>query len=82
MQGKLGDCWLVSALSIITADDELVKGKTIDKNKKSSDSNMTNLSYGIHPIMFHLFEKYGLYVFKFYKSFKPVYVVVDELFPV
>jgi hypothetical protein len=32
--------------------------------------------------MFHIFREYGLYVFKFFKNFKAVYVVVDELFPV
>jgi hypothetical protein len=32
--------------------------------------------------LFHSFVKYGLYVFKFFKKFKPVYVVVDELFPI
>lgn len=29
VQGKLGDCWYVSALSIITLDDLYVKGKPI-----------------------------------------------------
>lgn len=28
IQGKLGDCWYVSALSIITSNDQLVKGKS------------------------------------------------------
>jgi hypothetical protein len=26
-QGKLGDCWLVSSLSVIAANDEYIKGK-------------------------------------------------------
>jgi hypothetical protein len=29
IQGKLGDCWYVSALSIITSNDEFVKGKSL-----------------------------------------------------
>lgn len=31
--------------------------------------------------MFAGFRKYGIYVMKFYKQSKPVYVVVDELIP-
>ena len=27
VQGKLGDCWLVSSLSIIASNDEYIKGK-------------------------------------------------------
>lgn len=34
------------------------------------------------PPLFHYFTNYGMYVFKFFKKFKPVYVIVDELFPV
>lgn len=29
VQGMLGDCWYVSALSIITQNDQYVKGKPI-----------------------------------------------------
>jgi hypothetical protein len=73
VQGKVGDCWYVSALSIIATNDEYIKGKSIDKCEK--DPSL--LTYGIHPLLFHSFVKYGLYVFKFFKKFKPVYVVVD-----
>ena len=29
VQGKLGDCWFVSALSIIANNDEYIRGKSI-----------------------------------------------------
>lgn len=29
-----------------------------------------------------MFVDYGIYVFKYFKKFKPVYVLVDQLFPV
>jgi hypothetical protein len=32
--------------------------------------------------MFAGFRNYGIYVFKFFKNYKPAYVLVDELFPV
>lgn len=38
--------------------------------------------YGVNPYLFKFFTKFGLYVFKYYKKFKPVYVIVDDLFPV
>ncbi len=38
--------------------------------------------YGVNPYLFKFFAKYGLYVFKYYKKFKPVFVVVDDLFPI
>lgn len=78
VQGNLGDCWYVSALSIITQNDEYIKGKSFEKLKRQPSM----LTDGIHPPLFHLFRKYGLYVFKFFKKFKPVYVIIDELFPV
>lgn len=34
VQGNLGDCWYVSALSIITQNDEYIKGKSVDKLKR------------------------------------------------
>lgn len=78
IQGKLGDCWLVSSLSIIASNDEYIKGKSM----KECQRNPEELTYGIHPTLFHCFEEYGLYVFKFFKKFKPIYIVVDDLFPI
>ena len=77
VQGKLGDCWYVSALSTITLNDEYIKGKPILRCKKLSD-----LNEGIMPLLFRGFAKYGMYVFKFFKKFKPVYVIIDDLLPV
>lgn len=35
VQGKLGDCWLVSSLSIIASNDEYIKGKELKKCEKN-----------------------------------------------
>jgi hypothetical protein len=78
VQGKLGDCWYVSSLSIIANNEEYLKGKPIDQCRKSQELSV----YGVNPLLFKLFTKYGLYVFKYYKKFQPVYVVVDDLFPI
>ena len=37
VQGKLGNCWYVSALSIIANNDEYIKGKSLQKCKNNSD---------------------------------------------
>ena len=29
VQGRLGDCWFVSALSIVASNDEYIKGKPL-----------------------------------------------------
>jgi len=76
VQGLLGNCWYVSALSIITQNDEYIKGKSVEKLRSDE------ITSGICPPLFHYFINYGMYVFKFFKKFKPVYVVVDDLFPV
>lgn len=38
--------------------------------------------YGVNPLLFKFFIKYGIYVFKYFKKFQPIYVIVDDLFPV
>lgn len=78
MQGRLGDCWFVSSLSIVASKDEYITGKAISECTTAPE----NLIYGVHPVLFQCFDNFGLYVFKFFKSFKPIYVVVDDLFPV
>ena len=78
VQGKLGDCWLISSMSIIASNDEYIRGKDISYCQRHPEF----LTYGIHPQLFHCFAEYGMYVFKFFKNFKPIYVVVDDLFPI
>ncbi len=38
-------------------------------------------TYGVNPYLFKFFSQFGMYVFKFFKNFQPVYVVIDDLFP-
>ena len=35
----------------------------------------------MNPFLFKFFSKYGIYVFKYYKKFKPIYVLIDDLLP-
>ena len=78
MQGNIGDCWYISSLSIIANKQEYLKGAPFEVCKKDQSSAIE----GVNPYLFKFFLQYGMYVFKFYKKFQPVYVVVDDLFPV
>jgi hypothetical protein len=42
----------------------------------------TNLSKGIFPPIFHKFRSRGIYVLKYFKDFKWIYVIIDERLPV
>ena len=37
-----------------------------------------SLSKGVYPPIFHRYSKIGLYVIRFYKNFKWIYVIVDD----
>ena len=42
------------------------------------DVTVAKLISGIYPKIFHDLHKYGVYVFRFFKNFKWVYVVIDD----
>jgi hypothetical protein len=85
-QGTLGDCWFISALSVLVTRDELLTGgragvkynndMIIDKETASS------LSQGVWPAIFHRYRKQGIYVLRFFKNFEWLYVIVDDRLPV
>jgi len=60
----------------IKPDMELSKDLVIDNEV----SNM--LSNGIYPPIFHKYNKIGLYVMRFFKDFKWIYVLIDDRVPV
>ncbi|CAD8122270.1 unnamed protein product [Paramecium sonneborni] len=63
----LGDCWLISALTIIASNDKYL----VDEN---------DISKGLYPKLFHFFKKYGIIVIKFNKMFRDIYVIIDDRF--
>lgn len=42
----------------------------------------TLLSNGVYPPIFHKFRAIGLYVIRFFKNFKWIYVIIDDRIPV
>ena len=86
IQGELGDCWLISAMSVLATRDVLIMG-----GKDGMDYNpdmiidkdlATCLSNGVYPPIFHRFRSIGMYVIRIFKNFKWIYVVVDDRIPV
>lgn len=86
IQGELGNCWFISAMSVLVTRDELLVGgrQGMDYNSDMIiDKELaTLLSNGVYPPIFHRFRAHGLYVIRFFKNFKWVYVIIDDRIPV
>ena len=86
MQGELGDCWLISALSSVVMRDELLvggrRGMEYDPEMIVDKDIATLLSNGIYPPIFHRYRSRGLYVLRIFKNFKWIYIIIDERIPV
>lgn len=58
------------------------RGIQYDPDMVIGASLVSKLSKGVYPPIFHKFRTIGLYVLRFFKNFKWVYVLVDERIPV
>lgn len=86
IQGQLGDCWLISAMSVLVTRDELLmggkKGITLSSDMIVDKDICDKVSKGVYPPIFHKFRNVGLYVLRFFKNFKWLYVIIDDRIPV
>lgn len=85
MQGAVGDCWFIGGLSVIAAREELLVGG-INQYDITDDMEITPLiikkmAEGVYPPIFRHYEKYGIYVFRFFKNFDWRYVIIDARIP-
>ena len=82
VQGKLGDCWLISALSVLATRDELIiggrRGMEYDQNMIIDKEIASLLSNGVYPPIFHKYRQIGIYVIRIFKDFTWIYVIIDE----
>lgn len=83
VQGGLGDCWFVSAMSVIAGKEKYLVGSLPKQStdKLLSDEEVAGLVSGVHPPLFHHLRQFGLYVFRFVKDAQYVYVITDDLLP-
>ena len=85
MQGALGDCWFISALSVIATKDHLLRGQfeySIVDDGEIDDQENQMLSTGVYPPIFHGFRRKNIFIFKFFKNCKWRYVIIDDRLPV
>lgn len=73
LQGKLANCWFVSALSVLATSDELIRGGgewAISQNLSKIDYWTAQMcSMGVYPPIFHKFRYKKIYILRFFKDF-------------
>jgi hypothetical protein len=74
MQGKIGDCYYISALGMLALYESRFKNKPV-----LTDMVRDMVACGVDidkPC------KAGAYMFRFYRANEPIYVIVDDLLPI
>ncbi len=89
-QGKLPDCWFVSALSALAANGESMIMSNLDRGLLGSlslpetvitKSMQTTLYNSVFSPLFHFYVTKGMYVLRFMVDYQWRYVITDDKLP-
>lgn len=84
-QGAIGNCWFISAMSVLASQDDLIRGGgdviSVENTSIIENQAVHEASKGVFPPLFHKFAKHGIYCLRFFKNFQWRYVIVDLKFP-
>jgi len=84
VHGNMGDLWFLNALSLMAINDNNIEGsQLLNKDFIGLDQKKTydELLNQLCPLVFQQFQKYGLYVMRFYKNCSWRYVIIDDRIP-
>ena len=81
VQGALGDCWFIGALSTLATRDKLLCGsirRLTSGDLIKTKLDVVGLGKGVYPPIFHPFAQKGLYCLKFFVNSGWRYVIIDD----
>lgn len=84
IQGAIGDCWFIGALSVLATQDQYIRGSfkpSKEAMEEIDDAEAKAMGEAVYPPMFHYLRSYGMYVIRFFKNYKWRWVIIDDRLP-
>ena len=84
LQGQIGDCWLIGAMSVLATHDVYLCGNfdpTPEAVLDIDDDEAKGMTTGLYCPIFHYLQEHGMYVIRFFKDYQWRYVIIDDRLP-